>query len=133
MSKVTDKELKKYFCDVSKALICDRKQKKLFISQLEADVEAYLAENEDAEIRQIENSFGSPEVIAASFMENVGTEKLKKSLDVKKAIIIAIVAALIIYALFVVISLIDVHGEAHGYFEEGIMMIKNQFTGGEIL
>ncbi len=133
MSRVTDRELKKYFCDVSKALICGRKQKKVFISQLEADVEAYLAENEDAEISQIENSFGSPEIIAASFMENVGTEKLKKSLDIKKAMIIAIIAALLIYALFVVISLMDVHDEAHGYIEEGIMMVKNNIWGGEIL
>lgn len=130
MSKVTEKELKAYFSDISKAIVCDRKKKKEFLGQLKNDVETYLAENGEATISQIEACFGSSESIAASFMENIGAERLKKSIDIRRAVIIALAAALVIYALFVVISLVDVHQEAHGYIEEGIMMIKN-VTGGE--
>ena len=133
MSKATERHWEEYLSKVSKALICDKKQKKAVLDQLRADVEDYLSENSEATVADIEGCFGTPESIAASFMENVDTVKLKRSLDLKKIIVIAVVIALAIYALFVVISLIDVHDEAHGYFEEGIMMIKNNIAGGELI
>ena len=133
MSKIKDRQLQEYLSEVSRSLICDKKQKKAIIGQLRADVEGFVAENDETSLEDIIGYFGSAESISASFMENVDTVKLKRSLDVKKVIVIALVLALVIYVLFVVISLVDVHDEAHGYIEEGIMMIKNNFVGGELI
>ncbi len=130
MAKVTDRELKKYYSRVSKTVFCSRKQKKEFIQQLKENVEEYVADTPDATIEDIKNSFGTPETIAESFMVNTDSAKIKKQIQIKKMIFIALIVALGIYALFVVLSLIDVHTEAHGYFEEGFLTVGNIIEGG---
>ena len=129
MSKLTQKELKGYFSDVSAAIVCKEKQKKAFLQQLRSDVEDFLLENPDSSLKQIEDCFGTAEKISHSFMENAGTKEITQRLKLKKYILIALVAALVIYAAFVVISLIDVHTEAHGFFTEGIMMAESLLRG----
>ena len=123
-------ELKGYYAEISDKILCDRKQKSAFIKELKANIDEYLTINPEADIDNIKEEFGTAEEIANSFITNSDTTKIKKMLDYKKLMLLAIVIALLIYLAFVVISLIDVHTEAHGYIEEGIMMI-NTFIGGE--
>ena len=123
-------ELKEYYKEIEKLLVCDRKKKSVFMSELKANVEDYIADAGETDIESIKAEFGTPEVIAESFLSNVNALAIKKKLSVKKSIIIALIVALAVYIGFVVISLIDVHTEAHGYMQEGIMMI-NTFIGGE--
>ena len=125
-------ELKTYYKEISSALICPAKQKKAFIDDFKANVDEYLANFPDADMDKIKAEFGTAQEIASSFIINSDTAKIKKKLDMRKLILIAVVIALAIYLVFVVISLIDVHTEAHGYMQEAIMMI-NTFTGGELL
>lgn len=133
MSKVTDSELNGYFSEIAASLICSERQKKEFMSVLKGEIETFLEENPEADLKEIIAVFGSAETISRSFMENSDPKAIAKKLKIKKYILTAIITAVVIYALFVVISLIDVHEEAHGYIEEGIMMIKNNIFGGEIL
>lgn len=129
MNNISEIELKLYFKDVSDRLICDRRQKKYFIECLKTDVKNFLAETPDATLKELDTVFGTPDIIAQSFMGNIDSTEIKRKLDIKKIIIVAIVIALLIYLAFVVISLIDVHTEAHGYFEEGILMINTVLKG----
>lgn len=133
MRRITETELKKYYSEVSGAIVCSHKQKTAFMKELRSNVEEFLTSAPEATVEDIITCFGSPEIIAESFLENADSAKIKKRLDIKKYIIIAIVVALLIYAVFVIISLIDVHTEAHGYFEEGIMMINNACKGWLVL
>ena len=48
---------------------------------------------------------------------------LKKKILLKRAVLIAILLALVIWAVFAVVGLIDVHTESHGYYEEGLLSI----------
>ena len=110
-----------YISSVSSLIICPLKQKKAFLAELRSDVENFLVETENATKEDIENFFGTPESIASSFISNTDSAKIKRKISIKNIIILAVVLALLIYLAFVVISLIDVHTEAHGYFEEGIV------------
>lgn len=132
MSRIAEKALKQYYSEISKAIVCTGRQKKVFMSQLQGDIDAYLNENPDATLEEIKNCFGSAETIAQSFILNSDSAEIKRKLDVKKCIVIVLIAALLIYAAFVIISLIDVHNEAHGYMEEGIMVINSILKGGII-
>lgn len=125
-------ELKAYYSEIEKNLICDRKRKKAFMSELKANIDEYLATEGEQDIEKIKAEFGTPEMIGESFLGDSDAAEIKKRLDIKKSILIALAAALIIYLTFVIISLIDVHTEAHGFIEEGIMMI-NRLKGGGIL
>lgn len=132
MSKISNSELKSYYSEISNSLICSKKEKTAFMSQLKADISDYLAVTPDADIEKLQCEFGTPRQIGNSFTANSDAKAIKKKLDIKKCILVAILIALVIYLAFVVLSLIDVHTEAHGYMEEGIMMIKTA-TGGDIL
>lgn len=125
-------ELKAYYSEIEKLLVCDRKQKTAFMTELMTNIDEYIATVGETDIDSIRAEFGTPEVIAESFLMNSDAVTIKKKLDIKKCILIAIVIALVIYLAFVVISLIDVHTEAHGYIEEGIMMIST-LKGGAVL
>ena len=126
------KELKEYYNEIEKILVCDRKQKTAFMAELKANIDEYLAIEGEADIEKIKAEFGTPEMIAASFLSGSDAAAIKKKLNIKKSILIAIVIALAIYLAFVIISLIDVHTEAHGYMEEGIMLIST-LKGGDII
>ncbi len=125
-------ELKAYYSEIEKNLICDRRRKKAFMSELKANIDEYLATEGEQDIEKIKAEFGTPEMIGESFLGGSDAAEIKKRLDIKKSILIALAAALIIYLTFVIISLIDVHTEAHGYMQEGIMLI-NTLKGGELL
>ncbi|MBR6567336.1 MAG: hypothetical protein IKK60_01645 [Clostridia bacterium] len=131
MNKITDRELKEYYSRINAAVLCDRRQKKEFLYQLKENVQEFISDTPDATMEDIEKAFGTPESISGSFIENTDSLKIRKQVQLKKALIISVVIALIIYALFVVISLIDVHIEAHGYFEEGLLAISNIIKGGD--
>lgn len=133
MGKVTEKELKNYYLNIDRLILCDRRQKKEFLCQLKENVEEYLADSPEATLEDIEKVFGTPESIGGSFLENADSEKIKKQLQLKRVLIIAALIALIIYALFAVLSLIDVHTEAHGYFEEVFLAVGRLIKDGEVL
>ncbi len=117
----SDSLLNGYISSVSSQLVCSPKLKKAFLSELRADVSAYLSQEENPTREKIECIFGSPEMIASSFISHSDSTEIRKKTSLKKIITVAVIVALIIYLAFVVISLIDVHTEAHGYFEEGIV------------
>ena len=123
-------ELKAYYSEIENNLICERKQKNAFMAELKANIDEYLASEDEVDIEKIKAEFGTPEMIAASFLSGSDAAEIKKKMDVRKAVILAITVALVIYLAFVVISLIDVHTEAHGYMEEGIMMVSTLKGGG---
>lgn len=123
MSKITEKELKAYFKAVSEGLVTDKKKKGAFLKELEAEVEDYLSSREDVTMSEIEASFGTPEQIAQSFLSQSDPVKIRKSLSIKKVLLLALAIILLVYVVFVIVSLIDVHTEAHGFFTEGLLML----------
>lgn len=129
MSKTNDCELKEYYARISDGILCDRKQKKAFLKELKNNIEEFRLSNPQATISDIEAFFGSPEQIAASFTDNTDSVKLKKKLSVKRIVLFAVLLALFVYIAFVVISLIDVHTEAHGYFEEKLLAVIGVLKG----
>jgi len=117
--------INEYISEVSSAVICSTKKKKAFLCQLKQDAEAFISENEGATRQELEAVFGSPEAIAASILANSESGEIKSKISLKKTVIAFVLAVLFIYIIFVVLSLIDVHSEAHGYIEEGVMCIFN--------
>lgn len=124
------KAQKQYDKAVSAALICSGKEKRTFLKALRADVEDYLSLEPQATAEQLAAQFGTPREIAAGF--TVGDpEALAKRLRLRRIILFAVLAALALYLCFLVVSLIDVHEEAHGIFEEGLLTVQT-WIGGEI-
>ena len=130
MGAVTDKELKNYYSQITRLAVCERKKKKAFLLELKENIEEFVSDSPEATLEEIEKLFGTPEVIAQSLVSNTDSAKIRKQVQIKKAVVVSLIIALIIYALFVVLSLIDVHTEAHGYFGEGFLVVSGIVKGG---
>ena len=125
--------INEYISSVSSLIICPLKQKKAFLAELRSDVENFLVETENATKEDIENFFGTPESIASSFISNTDSVDIKRKVSLKKILVVSMVVALLIYLAFVIISLIDVHTESHGYFEQGLISSVISVMKGGIL
>ena len=119
----TRRWLRNYLAEIASLLPCGRREKNALLRDLRRNVEDYLADASDASPETLLSVFGTPEQIAESMLQTVKPASLRKKLTLKKAVLLALLAAVLIYAAFVVVSLIDVHTEAHGYFTEGILRI----------
>lgn len=130
MTDALKKELSGYYRQVEDLLLCDRKSKNAFLSDLKNDIDEFVQHEPDADFESILSAFGTPEEIAESFLKNADIASIKKKMNVKKILLFAVLAVVLVYVIFVVASFIDVHTEAHGYYEEGILQAGLLLTGG---
>ena len=132
MNESADNSLKKYFRAIEDTVLCPGREKTAFINDLKAEVGDYLCNSPDADMEEIISVFGSPEEIAQGFNRELSSGEIKKRLSIKRIIIFAVIAVLVIWAVFAAVSFIDVHTEAHGYFTEGILSVINT-AGGNVI
>ena len=118
---MTTAEIKAYLKETERSLTCSGKAKKRIMEELKKETAAFVVENPDAGKDELIKLFGTPEEIAACANTEAGQPV--KGVNIKKAILCALTIVLALYAAFIVISLVDVHTEAHGYFESGILML----------
>lgn len=130
MTDALKKELSGYYRQVEDLLLCDRKSKNAFLSDLKNDIDEFVQHEPDADFESILSAFGTPEEIAESFLKNADIASIKKKMNVKKILLFAVLAVVLVYVIFVVASFIDVNTEAHGYYEEGILQAGLLLTGG---
>lgn len=121
---MTDKDVKNYLADISRYLVCTNRQKKIILEDIEISVWDYIENANVNDISVVYKHFGSPEVIAKTYLADLANPAdVKKALGKKKLLIVAVVTALVvallIWGIGVIITLIDHHNEDPGYIVEG--------------
>lgn len=130
MNKTLKKQVDKYCREISDSLICPGRQKYIYIREIRNSINEMTDIDPSVSIEDIKEFFGTPAQIAESFKNETDAVTLRKRLSIKISLLVFLVAVLLIYLIFIVISFIDVHTEAHGYFSEGMMTIFSFFGGG---
>lgn len=97
MQNELKKEISKYLKEIRKLLPGDKDSKTEFIDGLTEQIEDFVAENEDATFHDILLTFGEPKEIADEYSACIDAQEIKKSISIKKAIIIALVVAIVIW------------------------------------
>ena len=84
--------------EMRKSIPFGGKQKKLVLEQVKASMLEYLAEKPDATYDDLLARFGTPEQIAASYLEELDVSDLRRQLTIRKKIllIVSLVAICII-------------------------------------
>ena len=121
MKNELDIQLNSYYNEISSSVNCSKEEKKRFLGEIKKDIEDFMFSNPQSDMEQIISVFGTPVEIAESF--EPGRIKADNKKSILKMILAAVIIALFFYLAFIVISLIDVHTEAHGYFSEGVLQI----------
>lgn len=132
MNKALEEKLSRYYKEILSAIPCERKKKAAFMSEFQAQIEEFTESSPDTDIEEIISVFGSPEEIAEGFIKELAGDEIKRKLSVKRILVFFISAVLLIWAVFAVVSLIDVHSDSHGYFTEEILHIQNIWGGGAL-
>lgn len=119
-----EKDIEKYMRAVEDYLVCPKEQKEKVLSEIRNSIYVYAEENGIADIKEVYEHFGTPEEIASQHLSAVDPKKIKKALDVKRAIITALAIIVLMVAAMIIIELIDSHKETHGTFEETIVVFE---------
>ena len=131
MTRNLNKELKKYYRDIGKAL-SGSKERKAIITQIKSSVNNYLEENQDATISDVVNRIGSPHQIANEYIDNQSNDEIAAKIKVGKRILIiaisSLVLALVIYIAFVIASFVYDMRTTDTYSETVISEISQSDT-----
>lgn len=104
------KELKKYYRDISKNLPVGRNQKQQISLAIVQSVEDYLATHPLADFPAVLEHFGSPQEIAASYIENMTTPEILKKFRFRKTILTILCAtaatALLLWSSIIVYAIV---------------------------
>lgn len=88
-----DTALKRYYREVRSWLPCSRKLKNQIMDRLHESVVSYLEQNPTTDFDQLQAHFGTPESIAAAYVDEMGTDVLLRDLRIRRKIV-AITAGL---------------------------------------
>ena len=129
MNSTLNGKLNAYYKEISDRVLCTGKKRSALLEGLKNDVGEYLESFPEASIEDIISVFGTPEEIAGGVSADISLSEIKNKLNFRRILIIALLTALLIWAIFALISFIDVHTEAHGYFSEFVLHIYNVSGG----
>lgn len=105
MDNIPKKQLKKYYRDIRRYLLCERTKKRALFHALKNDIEAFLIENPSADMEALYQQFGTAKDVAEAYMEEMPQVNLIRSIKGHKTIHI-ITTLLIVAILTFTISLI---------------------------
>lgn len=125
-----EKEIEKYISDVSSKLLCSKEKKKELIEDIQGAVFDFAEESSTKNIADIYKHFGTPEELAKVHMSELDPEQIKKKVNIRRVVIVAVVVALIIFCIAMITIMFDAHGETHGYIiESNISCINSTLLG----
>ena len=125
-----EKETEKYISDVSSRLLCSKKKKKEIIEDIRGAVLDFTEANDTNDIKEVYEHFGTPEEFAKAHLSELDPAQIKKKVNIRRVVIVAVVVALIIFCIAMITIMFDAHGETHGYIiESNISCINSTLLG----
>ena len=123
---ISNGQLRRYLSEVRKLLPCSRSAKKRIMEEIEATITSYLLENSNVTYDDMIARFGAPQQIAATYVEEMGTDELLRNLKIRKKVIritaIALLSCVIIWIGGILVALYNsynsVNGQSYIYVEE---------------
>ena len=121
MLREMDGELKQYYKSISRALVCDKKEKRHILDAIKNSIDCYISDNPDAGVMDIIAHFGSANDVAAEYYNGETpweiTTKIKNGKQIIRVVVIAIAIALLVYLLAIVAIVIADVNALNGYNE----------------
>lgn len=125
---MNEKKVCHYCCAVSSYLPCSAKQKKQIMQRLRQRAEEHYAQYPD-DMTTIEDLFGSPQSVAAAYVEDMNTTELLVALRIRRRVSLVllsgIILALTIWLTACIISLRDFRQAVNGWNETMVTETKS--------
>ncbi|MGN0486011.1 MAG: DUF6120 family protein [Acutalibacteraceae bacterium] len=88
------KEAKEYIAEIKKNLFCPASEKKGMVEDFQNMVFDYIEENSVTDIGEVYQQFGTPKEIAKQLLCDMDPQRIKKMVNIRKVVIVAVVIAL---------------------------------------
>ena len=113
-----NKDIEKYLSQVKSYLPCRNADKTAILEDIRQAILDFTENSDIQSIDDIYKRFGTPEEIARSYLSDADPKKISKAFNIKKIILIAVIAVIIIYIFTMIYVILDAHNVTHGYFVE---------------
>ena len=119
MKTNTPAPLRKYLRQLRSWLPCPGSMKRMILSDVQDNAAELFQENPQANYGDLVARFGSPDRLAASYIQDMDTRKLLRELRIKRrvstAVIVALITALLIWSGAAIASIVDAYNHNRGY------------------
>lgn len=122
LNKTLQTEINKYIKEIKSLVFCNSKTLKGFLNDFKNDILNYVDENNVTDILNVIQHFGTPEEVAKGFLESTDLKKIKKRIQIKNFILVAIIVFILIWALSVTFATLESLKSVNGYFVENSAM-----------
>lgn len=129
---ISDKEIERYISQIKKNMLCPASKRKTVLEDLKNSVSDYVQEHNVTSIDEVYSHFGKPEVIALQLAQEIEPQKIKNKLNLRKVLIVGIALALVIFAVALIIIIIDSNTATHGYYVETLTTEQEQIISAYI-
>lgn len=123
--RMQNRAARRYLREVRSWLPCSGKSKKKILGEISGRVREYLSQYPEAGYGEIEAQFGTPQRIAASYVDEMETPELLRQLRIRGKVVKIIgavaLAVMLLWAGTVSLALADSYNSAHGYIERTII------------
>ena len=115
------KKLKRYYWEVGNLLPCNRRIKQMLMEEIKENIDQFLEEYPDADYDGIVRRFGTPQQIAASYLEEMDPQEVLNKLNTRKRIAGIVTAGVVLFVvlcgIWVLLFAADVMNSAKSYLE----------------
>ena len=122
-----NKDIEKYLSQVESYLHCKKEARIAILADIREAVFEFAENNEVHSIDDIYKRFGTPEEIAKAYLSDAEVQNIKKAINIRKLLVAAIVASLLIFTSIMIGIFIDSHNDRNGTLhieiEEGVTFI----------
>lgn len=131
--KQRERQLRRYYRQIKSWIPCAYTQKKDMLNRIRHTVEVYVEDHPDVLFSEVQAHFGTPQQIAATYVEEMGTQELLYGLRVKKRIVRVLmfcaVIAIAIWLSTAIVATIDTINAQNGYLEVGGIVVYESPEG----
>lgn len=116
-----EKEIEKYLSEIQNNLICNSKAKKNIIEEISGSVYDFAEAKGINDISEIYEHFGTPEEMARTYLSQSDPKKIAKAVRIKKAVVIGVIVAILLFAISLIIAIIDSHRSNDGHYIDTVI------------
>ena len=126
--RIPNPDARRYYRRIRSFLPSVGKAKAAILAQLKQTLSDFVGQHPDARYEDIQAHYGTPEVVAASYIEAQDTSVLLRNLRLRKRVLCmigaALAAALLLWGSAVLGAIIDFNSNKNNYLESYIIEIK---------
>lgn len=108
------KDINVFLSEISKNLVCSKKQKKLILTDIKESVLDFAEEHNTNNMDDVYAHFGTAQEIAKQFLSETEPKKISKIICIRKVLIVTAAIIVLLVAITLTITLIDAYNSHHG-------------------